>query len=156
MDKRKAKKAEKASAALRDTDPKANARKVCVNLLLLLRRSNCFLPLPQRDVAHLVSEVDSGDESDGQSAARAIAAEQEKKRRGPLNQSEAEFEGPIKVVVSKNGNSEKRWQFKCRHCGAYVPFISSSRPSILIYSAQDTNSRTHTQWSNCPVEGRAS
>lgn len=69
----------------------------------------------------MIEVVDSGDESDGQSAARAVASKlKEKRSRGPQNASETQFFVPRAVVLSIEGSSKKRWQFKCRHCNACV------------------------------------
>ncbi|KAF4611808.1 hypothetical protein D9613_004630 [Agrocybe pediades] len=61
-------------------------------------------------------EIDSGDESDGNSALRKVQERErqtEAARRGPQNGSMQHFFPPVAVVDTKGG---KRWEFRCRHC----------------------------------------
>lgn len=59
--------------------------------------------------------VDSTDESDGQSALREIEVRDQGlgARRGPQNSSLQHFYDPV-PVVDKNRSS--RWEFKCKYC----------------------------------------
>lgn len=65
-----------------------------------------------------LDNIESGEESDGQSAKRQVdEAEKEKGAcRGPENKSLAGFHTPLPVLV---GN-KPRWQFKCKQCEWYV------------------------------------
>ncbi|KAJ2922967.1 hypothetical protein H1R20_g14147, partial [Candolleomyces eurysporus] len=65
-----------------------------------------------------VIDLDSGDESDGQTALNAAqavdASRNEGARRGPLNKSMQHFHDPEPVIESKSGM--KQWEFRCKHC----------------------------------------
>ncbi|KAF8989889.1 hypothetical protein BDQ17DRAFT_1256428, partial [Cyathus striatus] len=58
---------------------------------------------------------DSGDESDGKSALRAVEEREQKQGRqpGPSNASLQYFHDSI-ATQDKNGS--KHWQFQCRYC----------------------------------------
>lgn len=60
------------------------------------------------------SDIDSGDESDGQSALRQVEEKNKLKgaRRGPGNASMKHFKPPVPVMQDKN----MRWEFRCLHC----------------------------------------
>lgn len=63
-------------------------------------------------------DVDSGEESDGQGALRAVEADEAAVRkgnkRGPLNHTTKHWLDPIPIWEGKS----PRWQFTCRYCKA--------------------------------------
>jgi hypothetical protein len=60
-------------------------------------------------------DIDSGEESDGQSALRDIEEKEKSQgaRRGPANSSMQYFYDPVPV---RNNHGAMRWEFKCRSC----------------------------------------
>ena len=66
-------------------------------------------------------DIDSGDESDGETALRQVEAREEPRaaRRGPGNASMQHFHDPT-AIVDRSG--QKRWEFRCRLCTWYVKF----------------------------------
>ena len=66
-------------------------------------------------------DIDSGDESDGETALRQVEAREEPRaaRRGPGNASMQHFHDPT-AIVDRSG--QKRWEFWCRLCTWYVKF----------------------------------
>jgi hypothetical protein len=65
------------------------------------------------------TDIDSGDESDGQSALRGVETKEKPKaaRRGPGNASMRHFYDPT-ATVDRSG--QKRWEFRCRFCVRYA------------------------------------
>lgn len=64
--------------------------------------------------------LDSGEESDGETAlreVRAAEAQTQQARRGPGNASMQHFHDPVPVVDRQGA---MRWEFKCRYCPKYV------------------------------------
>ena len=66
-------------------------------------------------------DIDSGDESDGETALRQVEAREEPRaaRRGPGNASMQHFHDPT-AIVDRSG--QKRWEFRCRLCTWYVKY----------------------------------
>jgi hypothetical protein len=64
-------------------------------------------------------DIDSGDESDGETALRQVEAREEPRAalRGPGNASMQHFHDPT-AIVDRSG--QKRWEFRCRLCTWYV------------------------------------
>ncbi|KAJ7582416.1 hypothetical protein C8J56DRAFT_791591 [Mycena floridula] len=63
-------------------------------------------------------EISSADESDGQSALRAVQDQEKRKaaRPGPQNESMKHFNAPTASFINKGKGKEKRWQFRCKYC----------------------------------------
>lgn len=73
-------------------------------------------------------EIDSGDESDGQSALKKVVEAEQKPagnaRRGPANVTMQNFTDPLPVSDAKG---ELRWEFRCKRCSWYVNGCYSCR-----------------------------
>jgi hypothetical protein len=70
-----------------------------------------------------VIDLDSGDESDGQSAARASQEAQAgcrkgPVRRGPPNESEKHFYPPKPIEEGTGKKKQLKWEFTCCYCGS--------------------------------------
>lgn len=68
-------------------------------------------------------DLTSGDESDGMTAARKVAAAAAvpvKPRRGPVNKTLVHWDTP-KAIVDEEGND--RWLFKCKYCDRYALIV---------------------------------
>jgi hypothetical protein len=78
---------------------------------------------PNKGTRAAPEEIDSGDESDGQSALRDVETKEQGKgaRRGPANTSLQHFREPVAVADSK-GNT--RWEFKCKYCQWSVTIVA--------------------------------
>lgn len=84
-----------------------------------------------------IDDFDSAEESDGQSALRAVQEKEHARdysgRRGPIGQTRKHWHDPTPAV--EPGKEPNRWKFQCRYCKAYVIIYLQELSSELTSAA---------------------